>query len=297
MYRRLLVALAALAIVATACGDDAGSGTTSGSGPTLVVATTTQLADFARELGGGRVKVVGLVGPNVDAHDYEPTPANLKALGDAALIVRNGAGLDEWFDDAAASVKPKAPIVDASEAVKVVDEDPHIWFDPTMAAKIVESIAAGLKKADPAGESIYAANLTRYLKELDTLDKEIAGQIGKLSNKKLVTDHDAFGYYIDRYGLELVGSVIPSLETSAELSAQEVSELVAKIKATGVKAIFAEASLPAKTAKSIAKEAGIKVVDGESAFYGDSLGTPNSSGGTYLKMMRHNTKTIVTNLS
>jgi zinc/manganese transport system substrate-binding protein len=112
-------------------------------------------------------------------------------------------------------------------------------------------------------------------------------------DRKLVTNHDAFGYYIDRYQLEFVGSIIPSFDTSAELSAKDVDDIVAKIKQTGTKAVFSESSLPPKTAEAIARQAGVKVVAGEDALYGDTLGPEGSAGDTYLKMETHNTDTIV----
>jgi len=155
---------------------------------------------------------------------------------------------------------------------------------------------AAFVAADPPDAGIFTANAARYTAELDTLDSEIAAKIAALSNKKLVTNHDAFGYYADHFGLQFVGSIIPSFETSAEVSAAELNDLVDKIKAQGVKAVFAESALPSKVAKTIAHEAGVRVVDGEGALYGDGLGTAKSAGGTYLTMMRHNTATIVDNL-
>ena len=131
---------------------------------------------------------------------------------------------------------------------------------------------------------------------LDGLDREIASELSALTNRKLVTNHDAFGYYVDRYGLQLVGSVIPSFDTQAELSSRDISDLVAKIRSEGVKAVFSEASLPPKTAAAIASQAGVKIVQGDDALFGDSLGPPGSDGDTYLKMQRHNTKVIVENL-
>ena len=128
------------------------------------------------------------------------------------------------------------------------------------------------------------------------LDADIAARIARLPNKKLVTNHDAFGYYIDRYGLVFEGSIIPSFDTSAELSARDVSRVVDTIKKQGVKAVFSESSLPPKTAEVIAERAGVKVVAGPSSLYGDSLGPSGSDGDTYLKMMEHNTRTIVENL-
>ena len=174
--------------------------------------------------------------------------------------------------------------------------DPHIWHDPTNAKIMAGNIAAALVAADPADATAYQANLAAYSAKLDALDADIADQIATLTNKKLVTNHDAFGYYVQRYGLDFVGSVIPSFDTQAELSPTDVNDLVAAIKAQGVKAIFTESSLPPKTAEAIATEAGVKVVAGDDGLYGDSLGPPGSDGDTYLKMMEHNTRSIVDNL-
>jgi ABC-type Zn uptake system ZnuABC Zn-binding protein ZnuA len=171
-----------------------------------------------------------------------------------------------------------------------------MWHDPRNAKQMVATMVAAFVAVDPAGAPVYEANAARYTAELEKLDVEIAAKIATLPNKKLVTNHDAFGYYVDRYGLEFVGSIIPSFETSAEVSASELAELVDKIKAQGVKAVFTETSLPSKVAKTIADEAGVKVVDREAALYGDGLGPAKSPGGTYLGMMRHNTTTIVDNL-
>ena len=141
------------------------------------------------------------------------------------------------------------------------------------------------------------ADLAAYTRQLQALDAEVERRLASLANRKVVTNHDAFGYYLDRYGLQLVGSVIPSFDSSAELSGRDIRDLVARIRATGVKAVFSETSLPPRAAETIAHEAGVKVVEGEDALYGDSLGPAGSDGDTYLKMVRHNTRTIVSNLS
>ena len=294
--------LLVVALLAAACGDDAGAGAK--DAPLQVVTTTTVLTDFAKVIGGDRVGVYGVLKPNVDPHDYEPSPKDLDSLRTAKVIVKNGVHLEAWFDDAATASGTKGTIVDASTGIKIrtADEqtepegDPHVWHDPRNAKQMVATMLAAFVAADPAGATIYEANAARYSAELDALDIDIAAQIAKLPNKKLVTNHDAFGYYVDRYGLEFVGSIIPSFETSAEVSASELDDLVDKIKAQGVKAVFAESALPSKVAKTIGKEAGVKVVDGEGSLYGDGLGTAKSPGGTYLGMMRHNTTTIVDNL-
>jgi ABC-type Zn uptake system ZnuABC Zn-binding protein ZnuA len=140
---------------------------------------------------------------------------------------------------------------------------------------MVANIERGLAAADPATAGVFRANLAAYTKQLQAVDAEVQRQIDGLANKQLVTNHDAFGYYyIDRYGLQFVGSVIPSFDTSAELSGRDIRDLVAKIKATRVKAILSETSLPPRAAETIAREVGVKVVTGEDALYGDTLGPP-----------------------
>jgi ABC-type Zn uptake system ZnuABC Zn-binding protein ZnuA len=305
--RKHLAALAALAaaIVLAGCGSS-GAGRSSGGGTLDVVATTTQVQDFARVIGGDRIKLTGILKPGVDAHDYEPAPADLDAIARADVLVKNGVGLEKWLDDTVRSAGFNGTTVDASQGVPIIKGedadaepagDPHIWQSPLNAKIMVANIERALAAADPGDAATFKANLDAYTARLDALDRDIARQVSSLANKKLVTNHDAFGYYIQRYHLEFVGSIIPSFDTSAELSAKDVADLVARIRATGVKAIFSETSLPPKTAETIATEAGVKVVEGEDALYGDALGPPGSAGATYLGMMAHNTRTIVANLA
>ena len=193
------------------------------------------------------------------------------------------------------------PVVDASQGVRLRqvggEPDPHIWQDPRNAMVMAANIERGLARVEPAWADSFQANLAAYTKDLKALDAEVERQTASLANRKVVTNHDAFGYYLDRYHLELVGSVIPSFDSSAELSGRDIRDLVAKIRATGAKAIFSETSLPPRAAETIGREAGVRVVTGDDALYGDSLGPPGSDGDTYLKMIRHNTTTIVSNLS
>ena len=303
--RRFWIAPLVVSLLLAACGEGSGSSSRS-SDPNAalqVVATTTVLADFARVIGGDRVGVYGVIKPNVDAHDFEPAPADLDAMKKARVILKNGVGLETWFDDTISSSGTKAAIIDTSDGVTIRNggahdgRDPHIWHDPRNAKLMVTTIATNFARADPQGAGEYQKNLATYLDALDELDTEIAGQVRTLANNKLVTNHDAFGYFVARYGLDFVGSIIPSFDTSAELSASDLSDLVSAIKAQGVKAVFSERSLPAKTAKTIAREANVKVVAGDDALYGDGLGTASSDGGTYLTMMRHNANTIVANLT
>jgi ABC-type Zn uptake system ZnuABC Zn-binding protein ZnuA len=295
----LATALAALLVAGCSGSGDPGRG--EAGGRLAVVATTTQVADLAANVGGDRVRVTSLLKPGIDAHDYEPSPADIDAIARADLVVQNGVGLEEWLADTIESSGYDGPVVDASQGVRLRqvggEPDPHIWQDPRNARRMAANIERGLAGAAPGSAAAFEANLATYTRELETLDAEVERQIDSLANKQVVTNHDAFGYYLDRYGLELVGSVIPSFDSSAELSGRDIRDLVARIRATGVRAVFSETSMPPRAAETIAREAGVKVVTGEDALYGDALGPPGSDGDTYLKMIRHNTATIVSNLS
>ncbi len=300
------VGLTAVAMLFAGCatgGGDASSEAATVSGKLKVVATTTQVADFARVVGGDRVRVTQILRPNVDPHDYEPSPADVKAIGEADVLVANGVGLEKWLDGVISSAGFRGDRVDTSQGVKIrpgngdeeKEGDPHIWHNPLNVKIMVAGIEKALAAKDPAGAAAYQANVAAYAGKLDALDADIMQQINSLppADRKLVTNHDAFGYYVDRYQLAFVGSIIPSFDTSAELSGRDIDDLVGEIRKTGVKAIFSESSLPPNTAQTIGREAGVKVVAGEDALYGDTLGPPGSDGETYLRMEEHNTRTIV----
>lgn len=299
--QRILWAAAALTVLA-GCGSTAsGSEGTTESAKLSVVATTPEVADFVRNIGGSEVVVTQIIKPNVDPHEYEPTPADLQAISAAKVVVKNGVDLEKWLDGTIASAGFQGAVVDSSQGVTLrkgaeegEESDPHIWHDPRNAKIMVTNIEKGLAAADPGKASTFEANLTTYAAAIDKLDADNEAAFAKLpqNDRKLVTNHDAFGYYVQRYGLEFVGSVIPSMDTSAELSAKQLTDLVAKIKATGTKAIFTESSLPPKTAEAIAQQAGVKVVAGEDALFGDSLGEQGTQEGTYLGAEQHNTKVI-----
>lgn len=302
-----LVAAVVVAGTLAACGSSKsptdGSGGTQSVSKLKVVATTTQVTDFTTVIGGDCVTVYGVLKPNVDPHDYEPSPADLDALAHAAIITKNGVGLEKWLDDTVTSSGTKAVVVDTSTgvALRQGDEsdpagDPHIWQNPMNAKIMATNIEQAMATARPDCAAEFSTNLAAYSAQLDQLDRDSAAAISTLTNKKLVTNHDAFAYYVDRYGLDFVGSIIPSFDTSAELSASAIADLVDEIRAQGVKAIFSETSLPPKTADAIGREAGVTVVQGDDALYGDTLGPAGSDGATYLTMVAHNTRTIVTNL-
>jgi manganese/iron transport system substrate-binding protein len=301
MGRRSVAPAAVLAILLLAgCAKPAGPWRDGAAG-LRVVATTTVVADLLAHVGADHVDQVTLLKPGIDAHDYEPSPADVEAIANAELVVENGVGLESWLHDTIESSGYDGPVVDASQGVRLrqVDgePDPHIWQNPRNAMVMAANIERGLARVEPEWAGFFQRQLDGYLEKLRDLDAEVERQTAGLANRKVVTNHDAFGYYLDRYHLELVGSVIPSFDSSAELSGRDIRDLVAKIRATGAKAIFSETSLPPRTAETIGREAGVKVVVGEDALYGDALGPPGSDGDTYHKMIRHNTRTIVSNLS
>jgi len=301
-----ILGAATAALVVAGCSSTPSPGPTAapGTGQRLtVVATTTQLADFARTIGGERVEVTQILKPNVDPHDYEPSPADIQAIASARLLVKNGVGLEKWLDPTIASAGFHGPVVDTSAGVSIrkgqgaqeTGGDPHIWHNPQNAKIMCGNIEKALAQAAPGDVAVFQTNLATYDAKLDALDADIQRKIDTIpaDQRKLVTNHDAFGYYIDRYHLQFIGSIIPSFDTSAELSAKDVQDLVAKIKATGVKAVFSESSLPPKTAQAIAQQAGVKVEAGADSLYGDTLGPSGSAGATYVQMEEHNTDTIV----
>lgn len=261
-----------------------------------VVATTTQVADLVRDVAGERASVVQLLRPGIDPHDYEPSPADVQDVADADVVVENGAGLEDgWLDLTLAASGFSGRRVVASRGVLVHDGDPHVWQDPRNAEIMVADIAAALAAADPADADAFRARAAAYTVRLRQLDARIAAQIATIppDQRKLVTNHDAFGYYVARYGLTYVGSVVPSFDTAAALSGSALSALAARVRATGTRAVFSETSLPGSAAAALAREAGVRVVQGDDALYGDSLGPAGSPGATYIGMEEHNTAVIV----
>lgn len=271
--------------------------------PLRIVATTTQVADLARNVAGTAAHVEGILAANVDPHDYEPVPGDLEKIAAADLVLENGVGMeDAWMVHLLQSARRQVRVVDTSRGVSLLPGtkenpkgDPHIWFAVTNAAQMVVNIRDALAFADRPNAESYRANATRYAGELDALDKYIFAQIATLAHaqRRLVTSHDALSYYTTRYGLTLVGTVIPSTSTEAQASAQHLAELVAQIKSQHVKAIFLESSVNPRLSEQIGREAGVRVITN---LYGDTLGPAGSPGETYVKMMRYDTDLIVTSL-
>ncbi|MFP5362791.1 MAG: metal ABC transporter substrate-binding protein [Thermoleophilia bacterium] len=291
---RPCLAAAAAAAALVACGS--GDGDTGGvTGAASVVATTTQVADLARAVAGRRAGVRQLLQPNSDPHDYEPRPSDVKAVSGAAVVLRSGGDLDEWLDGVLQNAGSDAEAVTLIDAVKARrgagEVDPHWWQDPRNAILAVGRIRDALIAADAAGREEYSANASAYIKRLRALDRAIASCMRALpaADRRLVTDHDALGYYADRYEIEVVGTVIPALSTQAQASAGDVARLARTIRAAGVTTIFPQGNASPRLARAIAREAGAKVGP---ALYADTLGAAGSPGATYLGSLRFNTRAL-----
>jgi ABC-type Zn uptake system ZnuABC Zn-binding protein ZnuA len=266
-----------------------------------VVTTMGLVADWSRQVGGDRIEVTSILPPNADPHDYDPAPADVAKLGDADLILTFGLGLDHWAENLIDAADSNVPSIAVGEAAPRLqpdtgadhDEvDPHVWFDPIRTISIVEEIADVLTEIDPDGTATYATRSGAYSDQLRQLDRAISDRIATIpvEHRKLVTNHDALGYYAARYGLTIVGTIIPGLDTHAEASAADIASLIELIEAENVPAIFAENTVPPDLAAEVAHQTGATFVTG---LYTDSLGDDDSGVTTYLDLMRTDTEIIV----
>jgi ABC-type Zn uptake system ZnuABC Zn-binding protein ZnuA len=290
--RRMRWPLLALALIAavgvTGCRSDNGS--------PAVVATTTQVADLTRAVAGNRIAVKQILQPNADPHEYEPRPSDAQAMAGAKLVIRSGGDVDDWLTGLVDQAGGKARVVTLIDHVDRRGSDPHWWQDPRNAIKAVAVIRDALVKADPKGAAGYRARAGAYVAKLRALDKGIQACVAKLprTQRKLVTSHDALGYYAARYGFQVVGAAIPSLSSQAQPSGKQTQRLVDQIRRLHVAAIFPESALNPKLEQAIGRDAGAKV---GGALWADALGPKGSSGATYVGALTANTETIVSALS
>jgi len=260
----------------------AGCGSAADSGAPRVVATTTQLADMARNVAPG-AHVTSILTPNTDPHEYEVRPRDVKALAKADVVLRSGGEADAWLGDAldAAGVDQNE-VVDVGAAVDPYHGDPHWWQDPVRALAAAGVIGRAIPGADPGP----------YMLRLQALDRGVRACLAVVpeNRRRMVTSHDALGYYARRYEIEVLGTVIPARSTAAQPSAGEVAQLVSTIRRAGVRAIFAESAVNPKVEQAIAREAGAHVGP---ELWADALGPPGSSGATYIGSIEANTRSLV----
>ncbi len=258
-----------------------------------VVASFSIIGDLVREVGGDRVSVTTIVGPDGDAHVYEPSPADGRRIAQARLIFVNGLGFEGWLDRLIKSAKSKGEVFTLGNGVaaRKNDEgrDPHAWQDVANAKVYVEAIREALTAADPEGAKAYRANADAYLAKLDALDAEILQAIDALpkERRRVVSTHDAFGYFAARYGVEFIAP--QGVSTEAEVSARDVAKIIDSVRAHKVGAVFVENIADPRLANRIASETGARV---GGVLYSDALSDAKGDGATYVDMMRHNVKQL-----
>ena len=285
----LTVALA----LAAGCGDDGDGG---GTGEVGAVATTTQVADMVRNVGGDRVEVDGILPVEADPHDYEPRPSDAATLSDADVVFRSGGEVDEWLGELIDSAGGDAAEVTLIDSVRARGDDPHWWQDPRNVELAVRRIARAFADADPAGRAAYERNAAAYTRRLRALDADIERCIESVppDERKIVTTHDSLAYFAHRYGIEVIGAVIPSLSTQAQPSAKDVADLVRQIEGEGVEAIFPEVAVSQRLERAISRESGAAV---GRRLWTDSLGPEGSGAETYLGAMRANVDALADGMS
>lgn len=273
---RLVLALAAASTVVAGC---AASGPTPAPGQISVVTTTTVFGDMVSQIGGSHVVVTSLVPKGGDVHTFDPRPSSMRAVASAALIVRNGLGLDDWLAGIVANTGAKAPVVAAAEDLRDVaylsgeggegTVNPHVWMNVANGKAMVAKIALALAAADPANASAYADGASAYESRLTALDTELRAKMASIpaANRTVIAFHDAFPYLADAYGLRIDGTIVSA--PGQDPSAGSMADLIAVIRRDNVHAVFTEAQFNDELARTVAAETGVDVVSG---LYDDTLG-------------------------
>jgi ABC-type Zn uptake system ZnuABC Zn-binding protein ZnuA/ABC-type Mn2+/Zn2+ transport system permease subunit len=299
---RRAAALALVALALAACSGSPGS-----SNGLDVVATTTQISDWARIVGGADATVHQILQPNTDPHEYEPRPADVEATARAKLVLENGDQLDAWMGKVISGSGGNPTVVDlgASVPVRLAGErsgreasrfDPHWWHDPRNAIAAVRRIESALSAARPAARAVFARRADAFVTRLRRLDKQITACFARVPRpeRELVTDHDAFNYFAARYGIRVVGAIIPSQTSQAQPSAGDTARLIALIRREHVHAVFPETSLNRRLAEAVARETGAR---SDLVLYGDTLGPAGSPGATYVGMEAANAEAMADGFS
>ncbi|HXF85900.1 MAG TPA: metal ABC transporter substrate-binding protein [Anaerolineales bacterium] len=300
------------ALLFSACGLPPASD--SGTAVPVILTSTTFLADIARNVAGDRARVESLLPLGADPHTYQPTPLDVARIAESKVLILNGLEYEHFIESLLESAGGEQLIIVASEGIepRKMEEhhgeenaaeteagegseheagDPHMWLDPNLVLFYVENIREGLTHFDPHGAAIYQANAEAYRARLKELDAWIVEEVAQIPPERrlLITNHESLGYFAERYGFRIVGTVIESFSSDASPSAQQMATLIGQIRASGAPAIFLEASENPALAQQIADESGVRVVTG---LHLESL-TNGSPAATYIDMMKHNVTLIV----
>ena len=288
---RQLIAAAAAAALALAAAPAAAR-------PIDVVASFSVLGDIVAEIGGDRIALRTLVGPDGDAHSFEPSPADAKAVAEADLVIVNGLGLEAWMDRLVRSSGYRGPLVVASEGVRprtMVEDgatvtDPHAWQDLAKGRIYVSNVAAALAQADPGNAAAYESNAARLQAELADLDRYTRREIEAVpaAKRRVITTHDAFGYFGAAYGV--IFQAPEGISTDAEPSAAALARLIDQIKREKIKALFFENMSDPRLMQVISRETGAAL---GGALYSDALSPPDGPAPTYPAMFRNNVPKLV----
>jgi zinc/manganese transport system substrate-binding protein len=263
-----------------------------------VVTSFSILGDFVKNVGGERVDVTTLVGPDGDVHVYTPAPADARKIADAKLLVINGLGLEGWLPRLLQSSGSKAPIIIATKNIAPLklgsDADPHAWQSVANAKIYVTNIRDALGAADPADAETFRTNTQAYLAELDALDREVREAIGKIpeSRRKVISTHDAFGYFALAYGIKFIAPL--GVSTESEASARDIAGIITQIKTAKIPAVFLENISDPRLIRQIAAETGARV---GGTLYSDSLTGEKGDAPTYIDMVRHNIRALTSALA
>lgn len=287
----------------------------------LVIAAESFIADIAQNVAGDRFIVDTLIPLGMDLHAFEPIPSDVARLAESEIVIINGGGLESWLEDVIANSGGDFRVIEASagltsrethheheeeeehesheteveEGHHHGDIDPHFWLDPVNVIQYVNNIRDGFVEVDPEGKETYVRNAENYINELNELDKFIHDQVDTIPAEKrmIVSNHENFGYFADRYGFEIVGTIIPSVNTGSSPSAQQLAQLIDDIRSSGVSAIFLETGINPQLAEQISSETGVKIV---TDLYSHTLTKSRGNAPTYIDMMKYNTRRIVENL-
>jgi zinc/manganese transport system substrate-binding protein len=266
-----------------------------------VLATFSILGDLARNVGGERAEVTSLVGPNADAHVYDPSPADARKVADAKVVVTNGLGFEGWITRLVRASGSKAPVVVASKGVKPRktagghghshdhNSDPHAWQSVANVKLYVANIRDALAAADPAGKAAYEANAAAYLGKLDALETEVRDAVARIPSerRRIITTHDAFGYFAEAYGVQFIAP--HGVSTDAQAAAKDVARIISQIKRQKIPAVFLENVTDPRLIRQIADETGAKI---GGTLYSDALTDDKGPAPTYIDLIRHNIRTL-----
>jgi zinc/manganese transport system substrate-binding protein len=262
-----------------------------------VVASFSIIGDFIKNVGGDRVSVTTLVGPDSDVHVYAPAPADVKKMADARLLVINGLGLEGWLPRLLQSSGGRAPIITATEGIAPLKSgsgaDPHAWQSVVNAKIYVANIRDALEAADPVDARTFRANAQAYLTKLDALDREVRDAVARIpqARRRVISTHDAFGYFAAAYGIEFVALL--GVSTESDASAHDIAAIITEIKTQKIPAVFLENITDDRMIRRISAETGARV---GGMLFSDSLTGEKGDAPTYIDMVRHNIKALTSAL-